>query len=221
LYRLVKGENTFTKVISLYDSESSVATEAEENNDTIWTMCEDGSGNLYAGVYAHTLHENPAIYKSTNGGTSWTYFFNFNTAGLTTNGKHIHSIIYSSQTNALYAIVGEINTVWESTDGGVSWYNFISGLPYDKGSAMLDLPSGILIGSDGAYECALTIVYFDVNDIQSSYIGWANTVFALRRSDITGFIYAFCKIDSSALSQKYYPPYSVLSLSGVEQEAAI
>lgn len=221
LYRLEKGENAFVKVISLYDSGSSVPTEAEENNDTIWTMCEDDNGNLYAGVYAHSIHANPAIYKSTDGGITWAYFFNFNTAGLTTDGRHMHTVIYSKWQKALYAIVGEINKIWKSTNGGSTWTDIGVTLPYDKGSSMLALPYGILIGSDGAYQCAVNLLYPDDKTYKTVYVGWANTVFAIRRSDLTGFIYAFCKIDSSALSQKYFPPYSVLSLTGAAQEAAI
>ena len=221
LYRLAKGESSFTKVISLYDPTSSIVTETEENNDTIWTMCEDNAGNLYAGVYAHTTHDNPAIYKSTDGGVTWSYLINFKTAGLTPVGKHIHSVIYSPWQKALYCIVGEINKIWKSVNGGATWTDIGVTLPYDKGSAMLALPYGILIGSDGAYNCALNLLYPDDKTYKTVYVGWANTVFAIRRSDETGFIYAFCKIDSSALYQKYYPPYSVLSLSGAEQEAAI
>lgn len=221
LYRLVKGENSFTKVISLYDTASSVQTETENNNDTIWTMCEDDSGDLYAGVYAHSIHDNPAIYKSTDGGITWTYIYNFKTSGDTPYGKHMHSIVYSKWQKALYAIVGEVNKIWKSTNGGTAWTDIGITLPYEKGSSMLPLPYGLLVGSDGAYNCALNIVYPDDSTYKTVYVGWANTVFALRRSDETGFIYAFCKIDSSALTQKYYPPYSVLSLSGAEQTAAI
>lgn len=222
LYRLEKGANAFVKVISLYDTSSSVQTETEENNDTIWTMCEDVEGNLYAGVYAHSVRANPAIYKSIDGGVTWTYFFNFKTEGLTPDGMHIHCIVYDDNYEALYAIVGEINKIWVSRDNGEEWEDMGIELPYDKGSSMLVLPdSSILVGSDGAYNCAINIIYPDEKHYETVYHGWANTVFALRRSDLTGFIYAFCKIDSSALSQKYFPPYSVLSLSGAEQEAAI
>ena len=221
LYRLEKGSSSFVKVISLYDISSSVTTETEENNDTIWTMCEDSNGNLYAGVYAHTTRANPAIYKSIDGGLTWTYLYNFETSGLTANGRHIHSIIYSKWQNALYCIIGEVNKIWKSTNGGTTWVDIGITLPYDKGSSMLPLPYGILVGSDGAYNCAIHLIYPDDSTYKTAYVGYANTVFAIRRSDITGFIYAFCKIDGSATTQKYYPPYSVLSLSGAEQEAAI
>lgn len=223
LYRLAKGENKFTKVISLYNPSSIVPSETEENDDTIWTLCEDTYGNLYAGVYSHTVHQNPAIYKSTDGGISWTYLYNFYTAGdlPDTNARHIHTIVYSKWQDALYCIVGEVNTIFKSTNGGSTWTNLDIRLDYEKGSAMLAMENGIIIGSDGAYNCAIDILYNDDITHDTVYVGPANTVFAIRQSDVTGMIYAFCKIDSSAKSTSYYPPASVLDLSGEEQTEAI
>ena len=210
LYRMAKNSSSFTKVISLYNPSSDIPTEAENNDDTIWTMCEDDSGNLYAGVYAHTVHNNPAIYKSTNGGTTWTYLYNFRTSGLTPTGKHIHSIIYSKWKKALYCIVGEVNTIFKSTDGGSSWINLNITLSA-KGTTMLPTEYGIFIGSDGAYNCEIDLLKNDDITHINIYKGWANTVFALRKSDITGFIYAFCKIDSSVGVSRYYPPTTAIS----------
>lgn len=209
LYRLVKGASSMTKVISLYNPNSSVPSETEDNNDTIWTMCEDKSGNLYAGVYAHTVRANPAIYKSIDGGVTWSYIFNFNTAGLTSGGMHIHTIIYSKWKNALYCIVGEINTVFKSVDGGTTWTDLHVVLTI-KGSSMLATQFGILIGSDGAYNCDIDLLYPDDTTHKKVFRGWANTVFAIRISDLTGFIYAFTKIDSSVNSTSYFPPVTVL-----------
>ena len=86
---------------------------------------------------------------------------------------------------------------------------------------MLPVENGILIGSDGAYNCAIDILYNDDYTHETVWLGWANTVFAIRQSDETGMIYAFCKIDSSANSSNYFPPSSVLSLSSEAQIAAI
>ena len=210
LYRMAKGGSSFTKVLSLYDTSSQVTTETQNNDDTIWTMCEDADGNLYAGVYAHTIRANPAIYKSTDGGLTWTYVFNFNTAGLTTNGKHIHTIIFSKWQNALYCIVGEVNTVFKSTDGGTTWTDLHVTLTV-KGSSMLATEYGIFIGSDGAYNCDIDILYPDDTTHKKVYQGWANTVFAIRQSDVTGILYAFTKIDSSVNSLAYYPPVAALT----------
>jgi hypothetical protein len=209
LYKLTKGASAFTKVISLYDTSSAVPTERENNNDTIWTMCEDASGNLYAGVYAHTIHANPAIYKSTDSGDTWTYLYNFNASGLTTGGLHVHVITYSPWKDALYCIVGEINTIFKSVDGGTTWANLHIALRV-KGSSMLATPNGLLIGSDGAYNCEIDWIHSDDTTHETVFSGWANTVFAIRRSDLTGFVYAFTKIDSSVTNEQYMPPYGVL-----------
>ena len=214
LYRLVKGGSSFTKVISLYDSSSSVPTETENNDDTIWTMCEDDDGNLYAGVYAHTVRPNPAIYKSTDGGSAWTYFYNFRTSGMASSGLHIHSIIWSKWKKGLYVIVGEVNTVFKSTDGGTNWTNLNVTL-HDKGSSMLATPNGIFIGSDSAYNCEIDILYDDDSTHKTVFSGWANTVFAIRQSDVTGLIYAFTKIDSSVNSTNYFPPVGALTDASV------
>lgn len=214
LYRLVKGENTMEKVIALYDPESSVTTETQNNDDTIWTMCEDAVGNLYAGVYAHTVRANPAIYKSEDGGETWDYLFNFNTEGLTTSGRHIHSIIYNEWKDALYCIVGEINTVFKSVDGGETWENLLVRIE-SKGSAMCATPYGIFIGSDNAYNCDIDVLYNDDITHERVFRGWADTVFAIRCSDVTGFLYAFTKIDSSVNSTSYYPPIEALSDTSV------
>lgn len=209
-YQTTPPASSFVKVISLYDPSSSVQTETEENNDTIWTMCEDDNGNLYAGAYAHTTHANPAIYKSTDGGLTWNYLFNFNSAGLTSNGRHIHSIVYSKWQKALYCIVGEVNTIFKSVDGGESWVNLNVVLNV-KGTVMLPTPSGIIIGSDGAYNLFIDVLENDDTTHYNVFTGWANTVFALRLSDITGFVYAFTKIDSAVNNVNYYPPISALT----------
>lgn len=210
LYKLEKGESSFTKVISLYDPNSEVETETENNDDTIWTMCEDSQGNLYAGVYAHTIRPNPAIYKSTDGGDTWVYTYNFKTEHDTPNGMHIHTIIWSKWQKALYVIVGEVNTVFKSTDGAASWTNLNVTLTV-KGSSMLATPNGIFIGSDGAYNCDIDLLFNDDKTHKKVFRGWANTVFAIRQSDVTGLIYAFTKIDSSVNSTSYYPPATALT----------
>ena len=210
LYKLVKGENSMSKVISLYDPNSEVETETEQNDDTIWTMCEDSSGNLYAGVYAHTVRANPAIYKSTDGGDTWEYYFNFRTEGLASNGEHIHTIIYSEWQKALYVIVGEVNTIFKSIDGGDTWEDLNVKLTV-KGSSMCATPYGIFIGSDGAFNCDIDVLYNDDKTHKKVFRGWANTIFAIRCSDLTGFLYAFTKIDSSVNNEHFFPPVEALT----------
>lgn len=210
-YSSVRGHaSAFEKVLSLYSPSSSVPTEAEENNDCIWTMCEDDAGNLYAGVYAHTIHANPAIYKSTDGGNTWSYLINFNTAGLTSGGRHVHCIAYSKWQKALYCIIGEVNTIFKSTDGGVTWTDLHVSLT-DKGTVILPTEYGLLIGSDNAYNVQIDLLLNDDKTHKTVFFGWANTVFAIRRSDITGIVYAFTKVDSSVNAEYAYPPYSAIT----------
>jgi hypothetical protein len=43
----------------------------------------------------------------------------------------------------------------------------------------------------------------------------------MRKSDLTGYLYAFCKIDSSVISSNYYPPLTVLSAETIEEKDEI
>lgn len=223
LYKLTKGANAFVKVLSLYNPSSSVPTEAQSNDDTIWTMCEDNQ-YLYAGVYAHTVRANPTIYRSSNGDV-WQSIINFNTAGLTSGGMHIHSVIYSKWKKAVYCIVGEINTIFKSTDAGANWINLNITLR-TKGSAMLATENGIFIGSDGERYCEIDWLHNDDYTHETVFSGWANTVFAIRRSDVTGLLYAFTKVDSSVNAKNSggydykYPPTSVFSAPDVWEAIA-
>ncbi len=208
LYKLAYGANSFTKVISLYDPNSQDTPVTQQNDDTIWTMCEDAGGYLYAGVYAHTTRPSPRIYRSTDGGDTWVDLFDFSTLAPT--GKHIHTINYNEFNDALYAIVGEVNTIFKSTDKGTSWTNLNVQCEGGKGTAMLAVPDGIIIGSDSAYSLIMSKLYRDTKvDTKGRF--WANTCFGIRRSDVTGWIYAFGKIDSSVNSTDYMPPIGAIT----------
>lgn len=212
LYRLSPDGLFFEKVISLYNPDSSIPTEtdSEGNKDTIWTMCEDRDGNLYAGVYAHGTRVNPAIYKSTDGGLTWSYIVNFATNGmLSSDARHIHAVSYSKWKNAIYCIVGEVNTVLKSTDGGETWEDLNVTLA-DKGTVLHPTPNGVLIGSDSAYNSSVNLLLNDDSAHVNVFFGWANTIFAIRQSDITGWLYAFTKIDVSVNDTSVFPPATVL-----------
>lgn len=212
LYRLPYNGNAFTKVISLYNPDSSVETETEANDDTIWTMCEDSHGALYAGVYAHSMRANPGIYKSENGGISWTYICNMITDGFVPatsrfgNAMHIHCIIYNEFNNALYCIVGEVETVFKSTDGGANWEDLHILVEDEKGTTLIAVPDGILIGSDGIHEGVISKVYSDDRTVRTVGKMWHGEFFGMRRSDVTGWIYAFTKIESTIGNSTIYPP---------------
>ena len=219
LYKLAYGESQFEKVISLYNPSSSITTETQNNDDTIWTMCQDNNGYLYAGVYAHSVRANPAIYKSTDGGDTWEYVYNFATSGLASSGKHIHDIIFNEYDNTLYVMVGEVNQIFFSADGASSFSSARIVLEQDKGTVMLPVKNGLVCGSDGGYKCIISKAYFNFKssptfqryEVKSVCTIWANVVFALRKSDVTGNIYAFTRIDSSVNVSAYYPPVAAIS----------
>lgn len=206
IYKLATGASRFIKVQALYNPKSPVKSETEENDDTVWTFCEDGDGNLYAGIYAHTKRCNPSIYKSTDNGDSWVKIYDFNESGLTTGGRHIHAITYSKEEAALYALVGEVNNLFKSKDGGYTWYSLNIKLELAKGCTMYPVRDGIVIGSDSAYDCIMSKYYFKTNKVRTTSRTFGGTVFSIRQSDKTGWLYAFGKVDSSVVSPFYYPP---------------
>lgn len=213
LYKLSYGESSFKKVISLYDTSSSDAYETQENDDTIWTMCEDADGYLYAGVYCHTKRYAARIYRSTNKGDTWVDYYDFNQ--ILPTGHHVHCITYNPYNNSLYAIIGEINTIIKSTDHGTTWTDLNVRCEGDKGAAMIATPTGMIIGSDGAYELTMSKLLADDKTVVTCGRVWANTCFGTRRSDVTGWIYAFGKIDSSVNSLMYMPPLEAITDSSI------
>lgn len=215
LYRLPYGGNTFTKVISLYNPSSLVQTETQDNDDTIWTMCEDGKGYLYAGVYAHSKRKNPAFYRSTDGGVTWEYLVNLiNDGTLASDGVmgravHIHCVIYNPYNEALYCIVGEVNTILKSTDNGLHWKDLKIAQELYKGTTLIAVPDGLLIGSDGIYEGVISKLYSDDKTIKPVGKMWMAEFFGMRRSDVSGWIYAFSKIEPTVKS--VYPPVEAIT----------
>ena len=215
LYKLAYNGESFTKVISLYNPSSSIESETIDVNSSIWTMCEDNKGYLYAGVYQNQTPWNPAIYRSTDGGDTWVYLYNFITSGVCPSGHHIHFVTFNKADMRLYAIVGEYNDVFVSEDSGVSWNSLGVVLKDAKGSAAVPCDSGLVIGSDSAYSCLMHKVYTDKSyDVKSRI--WANVVFAVRKSDLTGWLYAFTINDASVDSLSYMPP-----VSAIESEDAL
>lgn len=213
LYKLSYGESSFKKVISLYDTSSDDTYETQENDDTIWTICEDADGYLYAGVYCHTKRYAARIYRSIDKGDTWIDYYDFKQ--ILPTGHHVHCITYNPYNNSLYAIIGEINTIIKSTDHGTTWTNLNTVCEGDKGTAMIATPTGMIIGSDGAYELTMSKLLADDKTVVTCGRVWANTCFGTRRSDVTGWIYAFGKIDSSVNSLMYMPPLEAITDSSI------
>jgi hypothetical protein len=210
LYRMAKGTFTLEKVLSLYNNGSAT-------DSTIWTMTEDNNGNLYAGEYS-VRNANPKVYKSTDGGTTWSMIHNF--VNDVSEGRHIHWIEYSPWQDALYVIVGEVNTIFKSTDGGSTWTNLNVALSNGKGCGAITTPNGLIIGSDSDSVLTFHLIENDDKTVRLIDTFWHNMCFAMRRNNLNGDIFAFGDIDVSARNEVKYPPYSVLSLedpmTGVE-----
>ena len=106
---------------------------------TITKIVPASTGNLYVAVGSANggVTGNEGIWKSTNGGISWT-----NTtkqAGLPDNVMYSDLVIDPSNPRVLYAAVGEplgsaANGVYMTSNGGLSW------------SELLNLPHGITVG---------------------------------------------------------------------------
>jgi hypothetical protein len=214
LYRLAYGEEEFVKVLDLYKSDSSVESETIATNATIWSMTEDKRGYIYAGVYVISAN-NPSIYRSKDGGLTWSVICDMNS--YLPDGIHIHVIQYNPYDDALYCIVGEVNTILRSKDYGKSWQDMNVQLEHMKGTSMLCVPDGLIIGSDYAYWGMMYKVYAD-GSYRTTAKWWANAVFAIRQSDVTGWIYAFGVVDAAVKDTGYYPPADALTDASVLQE---
>lgn len=188
------------------------ATACMNNDDTIWNMCEDDRGNLYAGVYSHSVRANPAIYKSTDGGITWNYDYNFIYSGLlplsSYGGKtfHIHTIAFNEFNNSLYACVGGCNTILKSSDYGETWKDLHVTCYYGQGTALIAVPDGLLIGSDGHYSCGITKLLADDKTYKATGRTIPGYYHGIRRSDLTGWIYAFTRTDFAMGSAADCPP---------------
>ena len=193
------------------------ATEYIDNDDTIWTMCEDADGNLYAGVYAHSMRDNPAIYKSYDNGATWNYVYNFITnGGLTpeyysTSVQHVHCVNYNEYDRCLYAAVGETNTVLRSDDGSSTWEDLHIPCVYGQPTYVMGVKNGLLIGSDGHYACGVSKLMTDGKTLKRCGRTAPGFIFNIRRSDLTGWLYAFTRIDNHVGDTADCPPVEAIT----------
>ncbi|MEW6467840.1 MAG: T9SS type A sorting domain-containing protein [Bacteroidota bacterium] len=134
LYRTLDGGLTWTNVLSVNDSTGAVEVVIDPSNPNIvyastWTRIRRPTYYLYGGTGS-------AIYKSTDGGSTW----NMLTSGLPASSPNIGRIgidISASNPNVLYAVYaseyGGFLGCYKTTNGGASW-SAVTGNNYLLGS---------------------------------------------------------------------------------------
>jgi hypothetical protein len=100
LWRSTNGGQTWTKVLPL------------SAGCSIWSMTQDSSGNLFAGIYTTGSVGNATIFKSTDGGAHWTIVYH------DTSARHIHCVTVDLSNNYVYAAVGDVRV-------NPNWYTYV------------------------------------------------------------------------------------------------
>ena len=83
-------------------------------------------------------------------------------------------------------------------------------LPDAKSVTLTPTSLGLITTSDSAYNCRFWLVRLPSKEVIQTANYWANVAFAVRVSDITGWVYAFTLIDVSVNSAAYYPPVEAI-----------
>lgn len=181
LYRY-DGDSIISKVIELGDRQS------------VWGIDEDDNGAIYAGIYS-LGERNAKLYKSTDDGCTFSVIYDWQT-------KHIHTLAVDRKTNALYVSIGDTYADaqnFKSTDGGVT-FSAVADAPRRQMTAILPSDNYRFWGTDHS---PYGIVYRTADDntlTESLNLGYYSNVFFLRKSDLTGWIYAGFKTDPSTTS---------------------
>jgi photosystem II stability/assembly factor-like uncharacterized protein len=101
----------------------------------------DHPGTLYAGILSGTLAVAPAVYKTVDGGASWTVL-----AGLQT--RYVDSFARVPATTTLY--VSTLEGIFATLDGGATWTSVYAVTPANGPiTTLVAPPSGALYGSNG------------------------------------------------------------------------
>lgn len=177
LWQSTDGTN-FTRVLTLGEQEC------------IWGIDEDASGNIYAGVYHLSAGNNSTIYKSTDNGATWGSVY----SGVS---RHIHGVNVDKVSGVIYAVVGDngpVNSLIKSSDSGATWDLFLTTIP--QMTVALATPTSRLFGSDYP---GIGRIYRTTDDATSTITldTHYQNCFFLRRNPATGNIYAGFKTDPS------------------------
>ena len=157
----------------------------------IWSMTEDSSGNLFAGVYTSgSPLADARIYKSTDGGATWTSVYYDSVA------RHVHCVYIDPTDNYIYASVGDAIPPWStnyllrSTDDGNTWSKILSGMPQIV--AITSVSGARLFATDQSspidgqiYRTTDDTSYSRVYDVGAPAYG-----FWLRTNSLNGYVYA-------------------------------
>jgi gliding motility-associated-like protein len=89
-------------------------------NEQMWDIATSGNDSVwacgYSGFSVAAASRSPKIFRSTNGGATWITYNNFHTG---TNFQNFRNIEFP--TNLVGYVSGSRDTVWKTTDGGVTW----------------------------------------------------------------------------------------------------
>jgi photosystem II stability/assembly factor-like uncharacterized protein len=108
----------------------------------VWRMDEDDAGNIYAGDYLKDPQHDALLYKSTDGGQSWTVVFQDRAT------SHIHTVRWDDRAKRLYIAFGDGSQRGEaySDDRGQSFHILARG-PSEG-------PTDIAICRDYLFSCS-------------------------------------------------------------------
>jgi hypothetical protein len=179
IWRSTNGGTQWTHVLSL------------PSGCNIWSMTEDSSGNLFAGVYTSgSPLADARIYKSIDGGATWTTVYYDSVA------RHVHCVYIDPTDNYIYASIGDAISPWStnyllrSTDDGNTWSKILSGIPQIV--AITSVSGARLFATDQSspadgqiYRTTDDKSYSRVYDVGAPAYG-----FWFRTNTLNGYIYA-------------------------------
>lgn len=89
-------------------------------NEQMWDVATSGNDSVwvcgYSAFSVAAASRSPKVFRSTNGGNTWTVYNNFHTGA---NFQNFRSIEFP--TNQVGYVTGTRDTIWKTTDGGATW----------------------------------------------------------------------------------------------------
>lgn len=114
-------------------------------------ICEDESGVLYIGSYNTDYLSDPSVYKSADGGDTWTLVYTFGEG-------HIHCLRYNSATQKMWAFVGD--------PGHAGYGLYWASSPFDSWTRTSFIEGHMEDVTEGypmSFECFGTYLYFSIH----------------------------------------------------------